>query len=211
MRERVRTLVARSEWVASRARVRVQTKEKEGKWKFRLGFPKDCNSKKSLNHSRPLCSVQFTDADRRRLQTFHTHILLNLNGMPIEGIDAVSSRSEKEKNLKWQMLPAFSGKALWSPGARPHPPVRRAFGLVLLEYAAHASRTAPLTSAHKKMSDELLAQYRRGAHIRTRSPWKDMDTAMGMPNTQKLSARRKAQHVRTAGGVLCKTNDFSFV
>ena len=69
----------------------------------------------------------------------------------------------------------------------------------------HRTARRSNASAHKKMSDELLAQYRRGAHIRTRSPWKDMDTAMGMPNTQKLSARRKAQHVRTAGGVLCKT------
>ena len=136
MRERVWTSVGRSGW--PRARVRVQTKEKEGKWKFWLGFPKDCNSKKSLNHSRPLCGLQFSDADRRRLQTFHTYVRVNINGMPTEGIDAISSRSEKEKNLKWQMLPAFSGKALWSPARCPRPPApaRRASGLVLLEYAA---------------------------------------------------------------------------
>ena len=176
MRERVWTSVGRSGW--PRARVRVQTKEKEGKWKFWLGFPKDCNSKKSLNRSRPLCGLQFSDADcadRRRLQTFHTYVRVNINGMPTEGIDAISSRSEKEKNLKWQMLPAFSGKALWSPPRCPRPPrppapARRA--------SSSMQPAIQRKSAHKKMSDELLAQYRRGGpHFRTRSPRMDMGMA----------------------------------
>ena len=128
---------------------------------------------------------------RRRLQTFHTHIRVNRNGMPIEDIDAVSSRSEKEKTLNGKCSRPFRARHYGPlPAARPHPPVRHAFGLVLLEYAAHASRTAPLASAHKKMSDELLAQYRRGAHIRTRSPRMDMGKI-------KQSSRQKAQYKST--------------
>ena len=57
------------------------------------------------------------------------------------------------------------------------------------------------------MSDELLAQYRRGAHIRTRA------VADGHGNgyayyTKAVDQTESA--VQTAGGVLCKTIVFSF-
>ena len=172
-------MVARSEWVAE-SESPCSNKRERGEMEISARISKRLQFKEvTQSFETTLQRAVYGCRPKASSDLSHTHIRVNRNGMPIEDIDAVSSRSEKEKTLNGKCSRPFRVRHYGPlPAARPHPPVRRAFGLVLLEYAAHASRTAPLASAHKKMSDELLAQYRRGAHIRTRSPRMDM----GMPD-----------------------------